>query len=120
MNHEELRAAQIDLAAKYPQIGLTLGYIGNCGPKYDNRSWYFWTEVVQGKGMWGTDDKCRYSLGDKPEEANVCTIPSDPTWRGNYKLTPEQFKTRVWKPLERSDIEDWIVNKVLPLVPVGV
>ena len=37
---------------QYPTIGLTFGYIGNCGPgfgdtTYDDRSWYFFTDVQQ-------------------------------------------------------------------------
>jgi len=30
---------------KYPEIGLSFGYIGNCGAGFDNRSWMFFTKV---------------------------------------------------------------------------
>jgi hypothetical protein len=43
-----------DLKAKYPQIGLSFGYIGNVENWGDDRHWYFFTEVL-GEGNWGLE-----------------------------------------------------------------
>ena len=53
---------QKELAAKYPQAGLTFGYIGNCEPWGDDRSWRFFTKFphmidkVNRSPQWGYSD----------------------------------------------------------------
>lgn len=47
--HDTLRDMLADMQAKYPALGLTFGYIGNCdlyGGRWDNRSWKFFTKCA--------------------------------------------------------------------------
>lgn len=50
--HETLLALNDELKAKYPEIGLSFGYIGNDDIRYDDRSWMFFTQVLS-EGQWG-------------------------------------------------------------------
>lgn len=43
---EQLEAKLKEAQARFPFIGLTFGYIGNCGLNYDDRAWYFFTTVA--------------------------------------------------------------------------
>jgi len=52
--HEELTALFEDLKTRYPEVGLSFGYIGNIETWGDDRYWYFFTQV-QGQGTWGPE-----------------------------------------------------------------
>lgn len=118
MRQQEIQECVKELAAKYPQVGLTFGYIGNCGPGYDDRSWFVFTKVERGRSMFGHMERFNYSLGRDVNAVTVTYLPSDPSWRGNYKLTPEQWASKTTRPIAKSDIENWIVNKVFPVICV--
>jgi hypothetical protein len=85
---EELLAA---LQAKYPQVGLTFGYIGNDDARWgDDRSWMFFTKIPYSDGS-GTYSFGRYGtqeLGLLIDRAEV-------------------------------ELENWIVARVIPCVKVG-
>lgn len=49
-----------ELKAKYPEVGLSFGYIGNLDIRYDDRRWSFFTQVPI-QGTWGLD---RMHFGD--------------------------------------------------------
>lgn len=40
------------MQAAYPDVGISFGYVGNCGIGYDDRSWYFFTKVINPKGYY--------------------------------------------------------------------
>lgn len=85
---EELLAA---LQAKYPQVGLTFGYIGNDDARFgDDRSWMFFTKVV------------------RPDEARAFS------W-GRYGTD----QLDLLAALAERDLERWIVARVLPAVQVA-
>jgi hypothetical protein len=47
--HERCRALLDTLKAKYPEVRLSFGYVGNCSSRYDDRSWRFFTKVMDPK-----------------------------------------------------------------------
>lgn len=64
-----------ELNKRYPDAGLSFGYIGNLGPQLDDRSWRFFTKIEVGTGNhrsrvyfggYGTDDLPK--LADRAEK----------------------------------------------------
>lgn len=47
---DTITAAVKALAAQYPQLGLSFGYIGDLGRNYDDRSWRVFTKLVDKTG----------------------------------------------------------------------
>jgi len=82
MTGDELKK---QLAEKYPQIGLTFGYIGNLERWGDDRSWYFFTKVRP------------------PQSDNCLSFGSCRT----DKL--DEFIAKA-----ERELENWIVERVLP------
>lgn len=83
--YEQLDALQKELAAKYPEIGLTFGYIGNIERWGDQRCWKFFTRVCfpaqQYGASWGSYDS---------DDLNVMLADA------------------------KAKLERWIIDKVLP------
>jgi len=75
-----------DLAAKYPSIGLSFGYLGNIWPGEDDRDFFFFTKVPHPDGS----GRFKYELGDM---------------ESLRKLDVEKLLPR---------LEEWIVKRVLP------
>jgi hypothetical protein len=44
-NVEKMEALVKELALVFPGLGLSFGYIGNCGRGYDDRGWKVFTKV---------------------------------------------------------------------------
>lgn len=44
--YDRLEAIYKRLRAAYPDVSLSLGYVGNCGIGYDDRAWKFFTRVL--------------------------------------------------------------------------
>lgn len=74
-----------DLREKYPDVGLSYGYIGNWESWGDERSWYFFTKV----GMPDGRDSFK--------------------WGGFRTVDTPAMLEKAWQ-----DLEDWIRVKVLP------
>jgi hypothetical protein len=93
-----------ELAAKYPEAGLTFGYLGNCGRNYDDRVWYIFTRI-EIEGIWGTERAKIYVGGEKSEfltEKVHCFADGTPF---NRKPTPEELATKIVRTIEPRDIE---------------
>lgn len=113
MTGEELKK---ELAAKYPEVGLTFGYIGNCGSGYDDRSWYFFTKIsIPGQkygGMkWGrgvrtaqVDEMVARAASGELEQwiIDECLPNLKHRWRSFYVYVPDYRRSLiVEKELER-------------------
>ena len=56
--HETLQALLKEMQAKYPALGLTFGYVGNCdlgSMRWDDRSWKYFTKCATPACTYGCD-----------------------------------------------------------------
>jgi len=78
------------LASRYPEIGLTVGYLGNVERWGDERSWMFFTKVGNPGDTWGNS-------------------------HGFHLGSTESMRKRLENPGKlRNSLVSWIVDRVLP------
>jgi hypothetical protein len=101
-----------ELAAKYPQAGITFGYLGNVGhigrTFVDDRSYYIFT-TIQVAGLWRME-RAKIFVGDASgflTEQVHCFADGRPFDR---KPTDEEGANKVVRDIEFSDIEARLVR----------
>lgn len=69
-NVEKMERLVKELAVAFPDLGLSFGYIGNCGRNYDDRGWKVFTRVRDKKyGL-----SVSYDLGDTEGLERSCRL----------------------------------------------
>jgi hypothetical protein len=93
----KLQEVQNRLAEKYPGVGLTFGYIGNCNDRYDDRLWKFFTKVPSPPGADPWCGKPCFSLRLGPTK-EILVIEAD-----------EQLVALI-----AEKVEAWLIRTILP------
>jgi len=69
-NVDKMAALVKELAVAFPGLGLSFGYIGNCGRGYDDRGWRVFTNLKDKKyGL-----SVSYKLGGANEIEKACGL----------------------------------------------